>query len=108
MLKGKWDYVFIEHLDDIVVGKDNTVRFIQVKSSEKVKMDASSSPASGLYYRTLIGESTDRKNNSWIDKLVSKAELLKKMMSILHSFSCIRVIILLKLEVSILMCTRGT
>ncbi|WP_340397149.1 dsDNA nuclease domain-containing protein [Paenibacillus sp. FSL E2-0202] len=78
MLKGKWDYVFIEHLDDIVVGKDNTVRFIQVKSSEKVKMDASSSPASGLYYRTLIGESTDRKNNSWIDKLVSKAELLKK------------------------------
>ncbi|MFC6549718.1 dsDNA nuclease domain-containing protein [Cohnella cellulosilytica] len=78
MLKGKWDFIFIEHLDDIVVGKDSTVRFIQVKTSEKVKIEASSSPASGLYYRSSIAGRTERKNNSWIDKLLSKAELLQQ------------------------------
>ncbi|MGR6125677.1 dsDNA nuclease domain-containing protein [Paenibacillus sp. SER-28] len=78
MLKGKWDYIFIEHLDDIVVGKDKTVRFIQVKTSENVKMEATTSPASGLYLRSPLAGRTDRKNNSWIDKLLSKAELLQQ------------------------------
>lgn len=54
MLKDKWDYIFIEHLDDIVVGKGKMVRFVQVKSSEKVKMKATDSPASGLYLRSPI------------------------------------------------------
>ncbi|MEK4661698.1 dsDNA nuclease domain-containing protein [Priestia sp. FSL H7-0729] len=78
MLNGKWDYIFIEHLDDIVVGKDNLIRFIQVKTSEKVIIEATSSPASGLYYRAPIAGRIEKKNNSWIDKLVSKAELLQQ------------------------------
>lgn len=78
MLKDKWDFIFIEHLDDIVVGKGKMVRFVQVKSSEKVKMKATDSPASGLYLRSSIAGGTERKNNSWIDKLVSKAELLQQ------------------------------
>lgn len=78
MLNGKWDYIFIEHLDDIVVGKDKTVRFIQVKTSENVKMEATTSPASGLYLRSSLEGRKDRRNNSWIDKLLSKAELLQQ------------------------------
>lgn len=78
MLEDKWDYIFIEHLDDIVVGKGNTVRFIQVKTSNNVTMGATTSPASDLYLRSPIAGRTERKNNSWIDKLLSKAELLKR------------------------------
>lgn len=77
MLEGKWDYIFIEHLDDIVVGKENVVRFVQVKTSEKVKVDVTASPANGLYNRSIITGGQTRRNNSWIDKLLSKAELLK-------------------------------
>ncbi|ALA51463.1 dsDNA nuclease domain-containing protein [Shouchella clausii] len=86
MLKDKWDYIFIEHLDDIVVGKDNTVRFVQVKTSEKVKMNATSSPASGLYYRSPIAGRTEKRNDSWIDKLLSKAELLQQKDGYLTQF----------------------
>ena len=77
MLEGKWDYVMMEHHDDIVVGKDNKIRFIQVKTSEKIKINVTESPASSLYLRgskAHIGGVLKR-NNSWVDKLISKAEL---------------------------------
>jgi hypothetical protein len=80
MLEGQWDYVFIEHHDDVVVGKGNKIRFIQVKTSEKVKVDVTASPASDLYNRSpkdVQGVSM-RRNNSWIDKMITKAELAKK------------------------------
>lgn len=80
MLEGKWDYVMMEHHDDIVVGKDDKLRFIQVKTSEKVKINATESPASGLYSRgskASPGGSLKR-NNSWVDKLISNAELAPK------------------------------
>ncbi|MGG4186740.1 dsDNA nuclease domain-containing protein [Paenibacillus jamilae] len=81
MLEGHWEYVFIEHHDDVVVGKDNTIRFIQVKTSEKVKVDVTASPASGLYTRSKknVQGISMRRNNSWIDKMITKAELLKKV-----------------------------
>lgn len=77
MLEGKWDYVIMEHHDDVVVGKENNIRFIQVKTSEKVKVDVTASPASGLYSRgsKTINGITFKKNNSWVDKLISNAEL---------------------------------
>lgn len=78
MLEGHWDYIFIEHLDDIVAGKGDKIRFIQVKTSEKVTPDVTASPASGLYTRSTMQGVSMKRNNSWLDKLFSKAELLKK------------------------------
>jgi hypothetical protein len=80
MLEGKWDYVIMEHHDDVVVGKENKIRFIQVKTSEKVKVDVTASPASGLYSRgsKVSNGITFKKNNSWVDKLISNAELAPK------------------------------
>ncbi|MDR7078414.1 hypothetical protein J2Y03_003466 [Neobacillus niacini] len=76
MLAGKWDFVIMEHHDDVVVGKENHLRFIQVKTSEKVKVDVTASPASGLYSRSLKDKDgrSFRRNNSWVDKLLSNAE----------------------------------
>jgi hypothetical protein len=78
MLEGKWDYVIMEHHDDILVGKENKIRFIQVKTSQKVKVDASAKPASDLYSRSTkdVNGIKLKKNNSWVDKLISNAELV--------------------------------
>lgn len=80
MLEGKWDYVFMEHHDDVVVGKGNKIRFIQVKTSEKITLDVTESPASGLYGRKNKKHNgvTLLRNNSWVDKLISNAELAPK------------------------------
>jgi len=89
MLEGKWDYVIMEHHDDVVVGKGNKIRFIQVKTSEKIKLDVTESPASGLYTRKKKKDKKDKedkednrvshpRNNSWVDKLISNAELAPK------------------------------
>lgn len=80
MLEGKWDFVLMEHHDDIVVGKENKIRYIQVKTSEKVKINVTESPANGLYTRTnkKINEKTFKKNNSWIDKLLANSHLTPK------------------------------
>lgn len=77
MLEGKWDYVIMEGHDDVVVGKDNRIRFIQVKTSEKVKLNVTESPASELYSRgtKTIDDSPYKRNNSWADKLLYNAEL---------------------------------
>ena len=80
MLEGKWDFVIMEHHDDIVVGKNKCIRFVQVKSSQKVKLNVTDSPASGLYLRKnkKIGEKYFRQANSWVDKLISNAEIALK------------------------------
>jgi hypothetical protein len=82
MLEGKWDYVIMEHHDDVIVGKDNTIRFIQVKTSEKIKLEVTSSPASGLYTRGTKQLKTGnvKRNNSWVDKLLTNAEIAPKSM----------------------------
>ncbi|WP_434401607.1 DUF4297 domain-containing protein [Planococcus sp. 11815] len=77
MLEGEWDFVMMEHHDDIVVGKGNKIRYIQVKTSEKVVMKTTESPANGLYTRKnkTINEKTYKKNNSWIDKLLANSKI---------------------------------
>jgi hypothetical protein len=72
MLDGKWDLVAVELHDDIIVGKENHIRFIQVKSSQKTHMKVSET---GLVKRTgkkFGDEEVVRINNSWIDKLLFK------------------------------------
>lgn len=80
MLEEKWDFVVMEYHDDVVVGKDNKIRFIQVKSSQKNKLEVTASPASGLYTRTKkkINDEYYKQANSWVDKLFSNASLAKK------------------------------
>ncbi|MED2013037.1 dsDNA nuclease domain-containing protein [Bacillus wiedmannii] len=80
MLENKWDFVIMEYHDDIVVGKDKKIRFIQVKSSQKIKLDVTESPASGLYRRTNkeINKQKFLQANSWVDKLLLNAALAKK------------------------------
>ncbi|MEK3889639.1 dsDNA nuclease domain-containing protein [Bacillus sp. FSL K6-3431] len=88
MLEGKWDYVIMEGHDDVVVGKNNKIRFIQVKTSGKVKLNVTESPASALYSRgtkTISGTSFKR-NNSWVDKLLSNAELAPKSEGFITEF----------------------
>ena len=41
LLKGEWDFVLMEYHDDIIVGKENKVRFIQVKTSYNIKLKIS-------------------------------------------------------------------
>jgi hypothetical protein len=76
MLDGKWDFVAYELHEDIIVGKGNNIRFIQVKASKDTDKLASES---------LIKRDTKIFNgqkltlgNSWIDKLISKAKYFPK------------------------------
>lgn len=80
MLEEKWDFVIMEYHDDIIVGKDKKIRFIQVKSSQKIKLEVTASPAAGLYTRTKkkINNASYTQANSWVDKLFSNASLAKK------------------------------
>ncbi|MBV6734537.1 MULTISPECIES: dsDNA nuclease domain-containing protein [Priestia] len=83
LLDGKWDFVAFELHDDIIVGNENEkiVRFVQVKTSRSLLQNPSD--VSDLYLRTLKKDSKTgeeyRKNDSWIDKLISKAQHFKKV-----------------------------
>ncbi|CAI9395519.1 MULTISPECIES: dsDNA nuclease domain-containing protein [Niallia] len=80
MLEDKWDFVIMEYHDDIVVGKGNKVRFVQVKTSQKIKLEVTESPASSLYRRSNkeINKKQFLQANSWVDKLLLNATLTKK------------------------------
>lgn len=80
MLEDKWDFVIMEYHDDIVVGKGNKVRFIQVKTSQKIKLEVTESPAIGLYRRSKkeINKEQFLQPNSWVDKLLLNATLAKE------------------------------
>ena len=71
MLEGKWDYVIMEYHDDVIVGKDKKVRYIQVKTSGETLVKINETPANGLYSRKLrkINNGKFLKLNSWVDKL---------------------------------------
>lgn len=77
---GKWDFVAMELHDDIVVGKGNFLKFIQVKTSREQAVKVSQSPANGLYLRKTKESNKIHYdlNSSWVDKLLSKAEFFKK------------------------------
>lgn len=80
LIDGKWDFVAIELHDDIVVGKDKYIKFIQVKTSKDQAVLVTQSPANGLYLRK-TKESNKNKyliNSSWVDKLLSKSEYFSK------------------------------
>ncbi|MGR5879238.1 dsDNA nuclease domain-containing protein [Bacillus pacificus] len=51
LLEKKWDFLAIELHDDIIVGKDKEIRFIQVKSSYKPTQNPSD--VSEFYNREL-------------------------------------------------------
>lgn len=80
MLEGKWDFVIMEYHDDIVVGKENKVRYIQVKTSEKINVKVTQSPANGLYTRKTktINKKRYKQPNSWVDKLFKNSLITKK------------------------------
>lgn len=83
MKQGQWDNVAIELHDDIVVNKGKHIRFIQVKTSNKLICKATESPASSMYLRSTkkIKESDDeiciKISTSWIDKLILKSKDFK-------------------------------
>jgi hypothetical protein len=72
MLEGTWDFVAVELHDDIVVGKGDKIRFVQVKSSKHPHQLVADT---GLYKRTLFKDEGEEfyKNDSWVDKLIAKS-----------------------------------
>lgn len=80
MLEGKWDFVIMEYHDDVIVGKDERIQYVQVKTSGEILVEATSSPASGLYYRSLktIEDKKYKQANSWIDKLFKNSLITRK------------------------------
>ncbi|WP_393959897.1 dsDNA nuclease domain-containing protein [Priestia megaterium] len=83
LLDGKWDFVAFELHDDIIVGneEEKIIRFVQVKTSKKLLQNPSD--VSNLYLRTTKKDDKTKekynKNDSWIDKLVSKAQYFKTL-----------------------------
>ncbi|MCQ6276399.1 hypothetical protein JMM81_15905 [Bacillus sp. V3B] len=82
LLDGKWDFVAFELHDDIVVGneKEKIIRFIQAKTSKYSSQNPSD--VSNMYLgssKKIKGtEDTVRLKDSWVDKLLSKAQCFKK------------------------------
>lgn len=67
LIEGKWDFLVIELHQDIIVGNDETVRFIQVKSEVTPN-------------RKIAKEVTKTKlyTDGWVQKLISMAKLFPK------------------------------
>lgn len=84
LLENKWDFLIMEHRDDVVVGNNECIRFIQVKSSQYPSVIASKKPASDLYNR----KSKEGKiyANSWIDKLIINSKKFYKENNIRTEF----------------------
>lgn len=76
LLENKWDFLIMEHRDDVVVGNNECIRFIQVKSSQYPSVIASKKPASDLYNRKSKEDKTYA--NSWIDKLIINSKKFYK------------------------------
>ncbi|MGS7467759.1 hypothetical protein [Bacillus paranthracis] len=74
LLDDKWDFVALELHEDIVVGKGNKVKFIQVKSSQERHQSITK-----VVYRDTkkINGKEEKVNNSWIDKLIFKTKYFK-------------------------------
>lgn len=79
--EGIWDFMAIEFHDDIIVGNGNNVRFIQVKSSSDERKRITE--ISELYNRQ------DRKGNSWVDKILSKASFFKDIDNVRTEFELV-------------------
>lgn len=73
VMKGTWDFVSMELHEDVIVGKDNLIRFIQVKTSAQTDLKTSET---GIYSRSFKEEDgfKYRRPDSWLDKLLMKAK----------------------------------
>ncbi|MGC7810815.1 dsDNA nuclease domain-containing protein [Bacillus paranthracis] len=91
LLDEKWDYVGIELHDDIVLGKGDLIRFVQVKTSKENVREVSEVP--DLYLRKSKkikgGDERYKVNNSWVDKLLSKAEFFRSDAGYLTQFQLV-------------------
>ncbi|MCP1307682.1 dsDNA nuclease domain-containing protein [Paenibacillus tyrfis] len=72
VMEGKWDFVSVELHEDIIVGKDNVIRFVQVKTSSETDLRVSKT---GIYNRSPYEKDGNihRLPDSWVDKLLLKA-----------------------------------
>lgn len=77
VMEGKWDFVSVELHEDIIVGKDNVIRFIQVKTSKETDLRVSET---GIYSRSPYEKNGNsyRLPDSWVDKLLLKARYFPK------------------------------
>ncbi|WP_271397721.1 dsDNA nuclease domain-containing protein [Salinicoccus roseus] len=94
MLDGEWDFIALELHEDIVLSKDNRIRFVQVKSSKETEKRASET----IGKRSAINENgrkVGEYNDSWIDKLVEKAKYFKKTDGYITEFELITSFIIL-------------
>ncbi|HDR7709679.1 TPA: DUF4297 domain-containing protein [Bacillus cereus] len=91
LLDEEWDYVGIELHDDIVLGKGDLIRFVQVKTSKENVREVSEVP--DLYLRKSKkikgGDERYKVNNSWVDKLLSKAEFFRSDAGYLTQFQLV-------------------
>jgi hypothetical protein len=82
LLDDKWDFVAFELHDDIVVGneREKKIRFVQAKTSKFSSQNPSN--VSDLYSGSLKKDKKTNKNvrlkDSWVDKLISKAQFFQK------------------------------
>lgn len=74
VLNNHWDYLALEFHDDIVVGKEDMVRFIQVKTSKRMVENVTNTE---LYRRKVLKRIDKKSNNSWVDKLLSNSRLFQ-------------------------------
>ncbi|MDQ0888913.1 hypothetical protein QFZ81_004001 [Paenibacillus sp. V4I9] len=93
MLDGKWDYVACELHEDIIVGKEKHIKFIQVKTSEKTELSVS-----GTITRTKKEiEGVKRLvSDSWIDKLLVNSKHFKSKDGYLTEFELVTTFVLTK------------
>jgi len=77
VMKGNWDFVALELHEDIIVGKGELVRFVQVKTSQETDQKASKTK---IYRRSnhKVEDKEYRLPDSWTDKLFSKAKFFTK------------------------------
>lgn len=95
LLEGKWDFVCLELHDDIVVGKGQHIKFIQVKSSQDTDKKVSET---GIYSRSLkeVNGTKLRKADSWVDKLLLKSRYFPKSEGFFTEFELITSYVIIK------------
>jgi hypothetical protein len=77
LLEGKWDYLVIELHQDIVVGNDSTIRFVQVKSEVSEHRESIKEVSATSLYR------------GWVQKLISLSRLFPKGEGVITEFELI-------------------
>ncbi|WP_340397438.1 hypothetical protein NST50_29655 [Paenibacillus sp. FSL E2-0202] len=82
MINGKWTFLALEFHDDIMAGneREKSIKFVQVKSSKHSVLSITNSNVHIYNRSTTKKEGTGKgklRNNSWFDKLIDNAKLVK-------------------------------